>query len=214
MNTLKPFGPRRSNVLQLSVGDLNSDVAEKLAHHFHGVDAVEVVQGNLLDVDCDAIVSPANSFGDMSGGIDKVIDDFHEGEAQRRVMAAIREQYLGELPVGVALVVELPSQRFPFVVAAPTMRFPGNVQGSLNSYFAMRAALVAVLNHNASGRNPIRSMAVPGLCTGVGAMDYDESASQMRIAFDNVIGGKWSEIVHMSQAPYAFRGIGGNVRLS
>ena len=65
-----------------------------------GVPGVEVVHGNLLDLGCDAVVSPANSFGDMSGGIDKAIDDFHDGEAQRRVMAAIAEQFLGELPVG------------------------------------------------------------------------------------------------------------------
>src|SRR5439155_1431675 len=75
------------------------------------------------------------------------IDDFHHGEAQRRVRAAIADRYLGELPVGAALVVELPAPRFPFVVAAPTMRVPGSVAGSINAYLSLRAALVAVLLH-------------------------------------------------------------------
>jgi O-acetyl-ADP-ribose deacetylase (regulator of RNase III) len=203
MVTLQPFGQPGEDALRLSVGDLSATVADRLAYHFHGLAAVEVVQGNLLDLDCQAIVSPANSFGDMSGGIDKAIDDFHGGEAQGRVMAAIREQFLGELPVGAALIVELPARRFPFVVAAPTMRIPGSVQGSINAYLSMRAALVAVLRHNAAGGPRIRSLAVPGLGTGVGGMDHDEAAGQMRVAFDNVLGGEWREVVHPAQAPFA-----------
>src|SRR5262245_4831457 len=113
MVTLKPFGrpTADADALRVSVGDVSASVADRLAYHFDGVDVVEVVQGNLLDLNCEAIVSPANSFGDMGGGIDKAIDDFHGGEAQRRVMAAIREQFLGELPVGAALIIELPARR-------------------------------------------------------------------------------------------------------
>jgi O-acetyl-ADP-ribose deacetylase (regulator of RNase III) len=204
MATLQSFGQVEADALLISLGDLSAAVADRLHYHFHGVAAVEVVQGNLLDLDCQAILSPANSFGDMGGGIDKAIDDSHRGEAQRRVMAAIRQQFLGELPVGAALIVELPARRFPFVVAAPTMRIPGSVQGSLNAYLALRAALVAVLRHNAAGGKAIRSLAVPGLGTGVGGMDPDEAAGQMRAAYDNVVGGEWREVVHPAQAPFAF----------
>ncbi|MBY0459074.1 MAG: macro domain-containing protein [Gemmataceae bacterium] len=200
--TLQPFGPVGADALRLSLGDRSAAVADRLHYHFHGVAAVEVVHGNLLDLECDAIVSPANSFGDMSGGIDKAIDDFHRGEAQRQVVEAIREQFFGELPVGVAVVVELPAQRFPFVVAAPTMRIPGSVRGSLNAYLAMRAALVAVLRHNAVGGRRIRSLAVSGLGTVVGGIDPHEAAGQMRVAYD-VIGGGWKEVVHPVLAPFA-----------
>jgi O-acetyl-ADP-ribose deacetylase (regulator of RNase III) len=206
MTTLKPFGPVAGDDLHISLGDLSPLMADRLAYHFQDVAAVEVVQGNLLDLECLAIVSPANSFGDMGGGIDKAIDDLHGGEAQRRVMAAIRELYLGELPVGAAVNVELPTRRFPFVVAAPTMRIPGSVEGSLNAYLSMRAAL----QHNARGGQPIRSLAVPGLGTGVGGMDQNEAAEQMRAAYDSVVGGQWRVVVHPAQAPFAF----GNRRLT
>ncbi len=43
-----------------------------------------------------------------------------------------------------ALIVEIPGRRFPFVVAAPTMRVPGRVADSLNAYLAMRVALLSV----------------------------------------------------------------------
>jgi O-acetyl-ADP-ribose deacetylase (regulator of RNase III) len=206
MKTLKHFGafPRRIEP-RLSLADRNGVVAESLARVFHDAPAVEVAEGDLLDLDCDAVVSPANSFGDMSGGIDKSIDDFHGGAAQRSVMAAIAEQFLGELPVGMALIVEIPGRRFPFVVAAPTMRVPSRVADSLNAYLAMRAALVAVLRHNAAGLRSIRSLAVPGLCTGVGGMSPEEAAAQMRAAYDNIIGQRWRGIGHPAMAPFAFR---------
>ena len=203
MTTLKPFGIGGDNDLRVSLGDRNGRVADRLAYHFHRVANVEVVHGDLLDLDCQAIVSPANSFGDMSGGIDKAIDDFHRGEAQSRVVAAIREQFFGELPVGSAIVVSVPSKRFPFVVAAPTMRIPGSVKGSLNAYLSMRSALVSVMRYNAGASPPIRSLAVPGLGTGVGGMDADEAAEQMRAAYDSVVGGKWREVIHPIQAPFA-----------
>src|SRR4051812_41924042 len=88
MKTIQPFGRKSPDGIRISLGDLNPDIAKALATAFAGADHVEVVQGNLLDLHCDGIVSPANSFGDMGGGIDKAFDDFHRGEAQRAVTAA------------------------------------------------------------------------------------------------------------------------------
>ena len=203
MKTMKPFGKTSPDGLRISVGDLNPDIVNALATAFAGVDQVEVVEGNLLDLSCDAIVSPANSFGDMGGGIDKAIDDFHGGAAQRAVTAAIAEQFFGELPVGTALIVKLSSRRLPFVVAAPTMRIPGNVGETINAYLSMRAVLIAVLRHNNDGSPLIRSLAVPGLCTGVGGMAYEKASEQMRAAYESVIGGRWRQVVHPAMAPYA-----------
>jgi O-acetyl-ADP-ribose deacetylase (regulator of RNase III) len=200
MKTLKPFGTSAAG-LRLSLGDLDPGVVRALADAFADVEAVEVVAGNLLDLDCDGIVSPANSFGDMGGGIDKAIDDLHHGKAQEAVRAAIARRFLGELPVGMALVVELSGRRLPFVVAAPTMRVPGSVAGTINAYLSLRAALVAVLLHE----KVIRSLAVPGLCTGVGGMHPAEAAEQMRAAHDSVIGGGWRQVVSPVQAPYTLR---------
>jgi O-acetyl-ADP-ribose deacetylase (regulator of RNase III) len=202
VKTLKPFGKSAPpGDLRLSLGDRNAEVAVALAHAFADAASVEVVEGSLLDLDCEAIVSPANSFGDMGEGLDKAIDDFHRGAAQKAVMAAIAERFLGELPVGMAVVVELPARRFPFVVAAPTMRIPGSVIATLNAYLAMRAALVAALTHGRA----IRTLAVPGLCTGVGGMHPAEAAGQIRAAYDSVVGGKWRDVISPVMAPYALR---------
>src|SRR4051794_15811362 len=95
MKTLKPLGKHHQGQLRLTLGDRNRDVARALAAAFESAADVEVVEGDLLDATCDAIVSPANSFGDMGGGIDKAIDDLFHGEAQRRLTTAVADQFFG-----------------------------------------------------------------------------------------------------------------------
>jgi O-acetyl-ADP-ribose deacetylase (regulator of RNase III) len=206
MKTLKSFGKVAAGHLRLCLCDANPDVADAWLDAFGDVNEAEILVGSLLDADADALVSPANSFGDMGGGVDKAIDDFFDGAAQTAFRAAIADQFLGELPVGMALIVTLPGRtpRFPFLIAAPTMRVPRSVTGTINAYLAFRAVLVAVARHNRANQQPIRTVAVPGLCTGVGAMPPGESARQMRAAWDNVIGGDWEQVVHPALAPYAF----------
>lgn len=69
----------------------------------------------------------------------------------------------------------------------------------------MRAALVAVVRHNESGAEPIRTLACAGLGTGVGGLGYEDAAVQMRVAYDNVVGGEWREVVHPALAPFPMR---------
>ncbi len=180
MKLVKPFGKGvQPGTLRVRLCDTNAEMADAWLDRFYTVDAVEVLQGNLLDLDSEALVSPANSFGDMSGGLDKRIDDFYHGAAQQAVTDWIRRDFCGELPVGMALVVPMPTRRFPCLVVAPTMRIPGNVAQTINAYLAMRAALVAILRYNRENPRPIRSVAVSGLCTGVGGMACGEAARQM-----------------------------------
>lgn len=189
--------------VRLSLCDTSAEMTDAWLNSFFGVAAVEILEGDLLDTTADAIVSPANSFGDMSGGIDKRIDDFYRGAAQEATVNGIREQFLGELPVGMAMVVPMPGSRFPFLIVAPTMRVPADVSKTINAYLAMRAVLVAVSVHNAGNGAPIRTVAISGLCTGVGRMPHGVAAHQMRIAYDNVVDGGWREVEHPAMAPFA-----------
>ncbi len=207
MQAIKPCGRGAvDGSIRLSLCDQNPDVARALADAFHDVAAAEVLVGNLLDLDVDALVSPANSFGYMDGGIDHHIDRFHDGAAQRAVLAIIAERFYGELLVGSAVVIRMATARLPYLVVAPTMRVPGDALGAtIHAYLAMRAAFVAVLDHNRSGAGPIRSLAIPGLGTGVGGMDYEESARQMRAAYDMILAGGWRAIRHPAEAPFVLR---------
>lgn len=207
MKTLKPLSAAGPQGLRFSIGDRNGDVAASLAAAFRDLACVEVVHGDLLDVSPDAVVCPGNSFGDMGGGFDKVVDDLHDGRAQLAVRRAIAARCMGELAVGASLVVEVPdAARVRFLVMAPTMRVPGNHADSIGAYLATRAALVALLQHNDSGAPLIRSVAMPGMCTGVGGMPFTEAAAQMRTAFASIVEGRWQQVAHPAMAPYAVHG--------
>ncbi len=71
---LKKFGKSLTKYqFRLTICDTNLDLLRHFLDIFNDTDQVEVVAGSLIDISCDALVSPANSFGDMGGGVDKVI---------------------------------------------------------------------------------------------------------------------------------------------
>ena len=89
MKVVQSFGQgAQAAPLRVSLCDINPDMTDAWLDSFFGVAAVEIVQGDLLDAGGEAVVSPANSFGDMSGGVDKRIDDFYHGAAQENHHAA------------------------------------------------------------------------------------------------------------------------------
>lgn len=78
-----------------------------------------------------------------------------------------------------------------WLVSAPTMRVPMNVARTTNAYVAMRAALVAVVEHNSRvPKQRIDEVLCPGLCTAIGGMNPRVAAKQMRAAWDTVFAGK------------------------
>jgi O-acetyl-ADP-ribose deacetylase (regulator of RNase III) len=208
MQILKESRSSGPGGLRFCLGDRNRDVASALASAFADLDFVEVACGDLLDASPDCVVCPGNSFGDMGGGFDKAVDDLHGGRAQPAVVKAIAQQFMGELPVGVGLVVDVPdAKRARYLVMAPTMRVPGPAP-AIGAYLATRGALVAISKFLAAARPAIRTVAIPGMCTGVGGMPFSESASQMRTAFASVVDGHWRQVAHPAMAPYALRGVG------
>lgn len=186
--------------LRIVLGDKNPELIDAWAQHFKGVESVEVRGGNILFVKCDALVSPANSFGFMDGGIDWSISEMMQWKIQPIVQEAIRSKHAGELLVGAAEIVETGSTQFPYLVCAPTMRVPQNVAESLNAYLAMRAILLAISRFNTAHGAPIKSVAIPGLATGVGKMPFDRCAKQMRAAFDHVVSGHSNQYKSLSLA--------------
>lgn len=151
-------------------------------------DGVSVSGSDIRSIDCDAIVSPANSFGFMDGGLDYLLSDFLGWHVQERVQAAIRARPLGELLVGEALIVPTDFPRVPWLIVAPTMRVPMTVWHSVNAYLAMKALLVAARTHTDS--IPIRSIAVPGLATGIGKLPERTAARQMHAAYVEIVLGR------------------------
>jgi len=180
---------------------------------------VTVHKGSILEVDCDAIVSPANSFGFMDGGIDLLYNRHFGSHVQKRLQNLIRTCHNGELLVGTAEIVETGDERIPFVIAAPTMRVPLALSVGVNPYLAARAALILVKNgtfatgsrKGAPVAESVKTLAFPGLGTGVGGVPPEVCARQVRAAIENVVfgnqsfPGSWAEAQERHQLMYAER---------
>jgi O-acetyl-ADP-ribose deacetylase (regulator of RNase III) len=170
--------------------DIDKNVVDAWRDHFKGIDHVRISQGEIFERKADAIVSPANSFGYMDGGIDLVYIQRFGWELQDRLQSHLKEQHDGELPVGHATIIETFDMEIPYLVSAPTMRVPMDVSNSLNAYLAFRAAIRAVRQHNSISTKPIRSVLCPGLCTAVGRMPAALAAKQMAAAYSVCVLGQ------------------------
>jgi O-acetyl-ADP-ribose deacetylase (regulator of RNase III) len=166
---------------------------EPLAAAWHeisnGRDGVTIHQGSVLDVQVDAVVSPANSYGWMRGGIDAVYARAFP-EVEERVRSAVLAYHGGELPVGEALLVPTGAPRPPWLVSAPTMREPGErlPPDTVHPYLSARAVLrlwsEGMLENGVPVRHVVRSIAMPGLGTGVGGASPKLCAGQVAAAWD------------------------------
>jgi O-acetyl-ADP-ribose deacetylase (regulator of RNase III) len=146
--------------------------------------AVEAIAGDYFQRPADAIVSPANSFGIMDGGLDLAIRDQLGFAVEQKIQEVIDTKYHGELPVGCAEIVETEDPRWRYMIAAPTMRIPEAIPFTINAYLAFRAILVAVENYNKSlGKQEIDSVVCCGLGTGIGKVTANKCAAQMRAAY-------------------------------
>jgi O-acetyl-ADP-ribose deacetylase (regulator of RNase III) len=189
--------------IAIHLRDLGHDLVAAWQREFAGISSVEISQGDIfshkpgpvgsgdpIDVKADAIVSPANSFGHMNGGIDAVYTYQLGQQVEDRLRERLARDFHGELAVGQAVIVSTGRPEIPWCISAPTMRTPAMVADTLNAYLAFRAALMAVLEHNRGNEAPIWSVLCPGLATSVGRMPVGRCARQMRVAYDRTLGGK------------------------
>lgn len=161
------------------------------------LDFVTIHHGSILEIECDALLSPVNSFGFMDSGIDQLYRQHFGAALEQRLQEKINEQFSGELLVGQALLLETGDDRVPYLIAAPTMRVPMPLRDSVNPYLAARAAFLLLrdgqLELSDGDRRPVsevvQTLALPGLGTGVGQLSPEASAHQLRVAIDEVLLG-------------------------
>ena len=166
--------------------DPNPQVYEAWEERFHSYDEVTIENDyfeNLPEFDC--MVSAANSFGLMDGGVDGAITRFFGTDLQSSVQERIIKEYWGEQPVGSSFIIETQNPKHPFLAHTPTMRVPQKITRTDNVYLAMFAFLRAIHQHNQSKERKIKKVACPGLGTATGGVHPQEAARQMALAYKN-----------------------------
>jgi O-acetyl-ADP-ribose deacetylase (regulator of RNase III) len=155
---------------------------------FKDLSDVEIVNDKFENVpEFDCMVSAANSFGLMDGGVDLAIIRFFGQGLERAVQNYIVEEFLGEQPVGTSFIIETGHPQHPFLAHTPTMRVPMSISRTDNAYKAMWSMLLAVRQHNKASERKIDSILCPGLGTGTGGVPFRQAARQMALAYKNFL---------------------------
>jgi len=153
-------------------------------HH----DFVTPTKQDILSIKAEAVVSPANSFGEMSGGIDLHYKNYFGKAVEEDLQRKICLEFNNELLVGQATSVKLfnvpPTISYRHLIAAPTMRIPENVSHTINTYLATKAALMEAVNIG------VDSIVFPGMGVGTGCMAPMDCAKQVNAAIDDVLVSK------------------------
>jgi O-acetyl-ADP-ribose deacetylase (regulator of RNase III) len=125
---------------------------------------IEVRKGSITTCQVDAIVNPANSFGCMGGGV--------AGAIKAVGGQSIEDEAITKAPVqiGEAVVTGAGDLICRKVIHAPTMHNPAERTDSHKVACAVKAALELADNEC------FRSIAMPGMGTGVGGLSKLEAA--------------------------------------
>jgi len=169
--------------MELWLVDMNRDLVRAWQNVFGDFDEVYIACENILDIAENTIVSPANSYGYMDGGIDLEYTNYFGLKPQEEIQKKIFLRPEGYLPVGSAVLVETGDNKIPYMISAPTMLSPGPVNSS-NAFFAMSAILQVAYKN----KHIVQKVFCPGLATGIGRVPYDQAAEEMAHAY-----GKWRQ---------------------
>jgi len=128
---------------------------------------VHLAQHDLTEMAVDALVNPANSLGIMGSGVAAALSRKGGPTIQKEAMS------LAPVAIGAAVVTNAGRLWARRVIHVPTVEEPGVRASVENVRRAMRAALLAASFHN------FNVIAVPGLGTGIGAVDPSDAARAM-----------------------------------
>lgn len=156
--------------MRITIRDLDNAFIEQFAQRSQGT-SVEIICADIFSAPAAAIVSPANSFGNMGGGIDYAYKKRWPG-IEELLQTEIRKNH-SEILVGQAIAIETGDSNFPFLISAPTMRFPRAIQNYDDVYLATLAALRKAHSLKAE------SIVMPGMGTLTGRVPYDIAAKMM-----------------------------------
>ncbi|MEO0853348.1 MAG: macro domain-containing protein, partial [Cyanobacteria bacterium J06648_11] len=162
----------------LRLVDVNPAVVDAWRSAFRRFTEVSISHGDILEHAICSVVSPANSYGFMDGGIDAIYTRYFGLRPQTELQEIIARREDQKLPVGSGVLIRTGHDRIPFLISAPTMETPGPVPKQ-NAFYAMSAVLNTLTKH----KDKLTEVYCPGLCTDVGHVEPEDAATEMAFAY-------------------------------
>jgi O-acetyl-ADP-ribose deacetylase (regulator of RNase III) len=155
---------------------------------FQDIPDITVTHNTITNGMYDTLISAGNSFAEMNGGVDGIINTHLSGYTpnsyiQFKVKEYINTYFMGELPVGRSILIKANHPRHHKLIYSPTMRIAEDVSNTINAYLAFRSTLILMKDNNITGAS------CPLFCTGAGCMSLVQACNQMKEAYKSVIKG-------------------------
>lgn len=165
--------------MKITVFDINKDFIDAFDAYLksdpdlpEGV-SIKTTATSFYDKEADAIVSPANSFGEMTGGIDLAYVRFFGQQIQDDVKAITKYFPHSEILVGLSFSIPTYNDKIRHLIVSPTMAFPSRILDIRDVYLATRAAFDEAFFEG------FNSVLIPGMGTATGGVDYRDAAMCM-----------------------------------
>lgn len=154
---------------------------------------IEIHNSDFKILSADAIVSPANSFAIMDGGVDQaLLDEFGYDIQQKIRNRATALHNMPIIPVGASVAIDIKHKQYKWLISAPTMPVPMDVSNTFNAYISTRSALSTAKTINA------KSVLLFGMGALTGNYNPEICAAQMMLAISDFQSNKeyktWDEV--------------------
>ena len=142
-------------------------------------DRIEILQGDLTEMDCDAIVNAANNDLQLGGGV--------AGAIRRKGGSSIQNECdeIGTIPVGAAAITSGGDLKARYVIHAASMQLGGQTSAqSLRTSTAYSLRIAA--------QKSLKTIAFPAVGTGIAGFPVRGCAEIMLREVENHFGGPTS----------------------
>lgn len=170
--------------MEIILCDNNKNIVYEWKRVFSNHESVKCILGDYcqtaVNENVDALVSPANSFGIMDGGLDLYIQKFYlknNINIQDLVQEEIRRIFYGIQTVGSSMFVD---NDFINLIHTPTMKVPGQINDLNVIYFATRNTIIC------ARKNGVKKILIPAFGAGIGNIKHSIVARIMEDAFESL----------------------------
>ncbi len=168
--------------VEIAFVDESPDVVNALAIAFgrRRPENVKFILGNLFHSGSGVIVTPSNSEGELSAGVDLQLKMLFP-ELEGKLAEYLRNQPAGRLPIGNPVWIDTDNLEHPAIIFSALLSAPSDLATANRVYKAVLAVFRLIQQHAFPAH--VRRVLIPGFGTGVAGIEPEVAARKMFQAY-------------------------------